>query len=163
MKRVFLIIACSIYVQAVFAQLKITPVCPPFKADVLEGVINEKLDCTSTGGEIKKVFPCFTDAKEETNGAGCGGVFYKDKDIYFFTERGYIEIGEKFKGQLTPALLGAGRSSLFALLGNPQIKDVDWDAFKTKYGILIVYYNKARKINKLQLSNKGAETLKLCE
>jgi len=60
-------------------------------------------------------------------------------------------------------MMGASRSSLFNWLGFPKIKDVSWDAFQTKYGILILYYNKAGKVNKLQLSSKSTDTIKLCE
>lgn len=163
MKRIACMIVAFVAVQSITAQLKSTPVCPVFKIDVLEGMINEKLDCNSTAGEVKKLFPCFTEEKEETNGATCGGVFYKDKDISFYTERDYIEIGEKFKGQLTPALIGLSRSSLFTMLGNPEMKDATWDAFKTKFGIVVIYYNQANKINKIQISTKSAEAIKLCE
>lgn len=162
-KTITLVLIAGITIHTAGAQLKATPVCPVFKIDVLEGVINEKLDCNSTVGEVKKLFPCFTEEKEETNGATCGGVFYKDKDISFYTERDYIEIGEKFKGQLTPALIGVSRNSLFTVLGNPQIKDATWDAFKTKFGLVIIYYNQANKINKVQISTKSAEAIKLCE
>ena len=59
--------------------------------------------------------------------------------------------------------MGANRKSLFKLLGNPIVKDINWDAFRTAYGILVLYYNKAGKINKMQISNKSTETIKLCE
>ena len=59
--------------------------------------------------------------------------------------------------------MGASRGSVFKWLGNPIIKDVTWDAYQTKYGILILYFTKAGKINKIQLSNKGVESIKLCE
>ena len=144
------------------AQLKTTSICPAFSVDVLEGTVNE-MHVYDTKGQIEKKFPCFTSATEETDGSTCGGVFYKDKDISFFTERDYIEVGEKFKGKLSLPLIGASRGSLFNWLGNPQIKDINWDAYQTKYGILILYYNKAGKINKLQMSNRNAETIKLCE
>jgi hypothetical protein len=144
------------------AQLKTTPVCPAFSVDVLEGTVNE-LYPFSTMGEIEKKFPCFTGSTEETNGNTCGGVFYKDKDINFITERDYIEIGEHFKGTLSVPLLGAARAGLFKLLGNPHMKDVNWEAYQTNYGVLVVYFNAAGKINKLQISSKKAETLKLCE
>lgn len=163
LKTIALLLTAAFIVKAGSAQLKATAICPVFKVDVLEGVLNEKFDCTSSAAEIKKLFPCPADEKEESGGSGCGGIFFKDKDIYFYTERDYIEIGEKFKGQLTPALIGVSRSKLFTLLGNPQIKDVNWDAFKTKFGLLIIYYNSAGKINKLQITNKSAETIKLCE
>jgi len=145
------------------AQLTSKPVCPKIFADLLEGLINERLECISTPGEIKKLFPCFTSETEETNGSTCGGVFYKDRDIYFFTERDYIEIRDKFKGALAPALLGVKRDGLFRILGNPKMKDAAWDAFQTKYGILILYYDAAGKVNKIQMSTKNTSTIKLCQ
>ncbi|MGG9964156.1 hypothetical protein [Ferruginibacter sp. SUN106] len=163
MKKLTLIFTMAISALATKAQLKTTAVCPVFNVDVLEGTINNDLSAKSTLGEVKTTFPCFTDLTETSSGNGCIGAFYKDKDISFFTERGYIEIGEKFKGKLSLPLMGASRNSLFKWLGYPKIKDVNWDAFQTKYGILILYYNKANKINKLQLSSKTTDTIKLCE
>ncbi len=162
MKTILSMLALVLCTSASRAQLKTTSICPAFSVDVLEGTVNET-HVYDTKGQIEKKFPCFTSTTEETNGSTCGGVFYKDKDISFFTERDYIEVGEKFKGKLSLPLIGASRGGLFKLLGNPQIKDINWDAYQTKYGILILYYNKAGKINKLQMSNRNAETIKLCE
>ena len=163
MKIALFIFAGFMSMQSALAQLKTTPVCPPLVVDVLEGHVNKLLSPTSTLGAVKKDLPCFTEVVEETTGPGCAGVFYKDKDIYFYTERNYIEIRENFKGKLIPDLMGATRKSLFAQLGNPALKDVSWDAFQTEYGTLIVYYNNAGKINKIQISSKSTSTLKLCE
>jgi len=163
MKKIFIILVGIGGMLASKGQLKTTPVCPVFNVDVLEGTINNDLSTKSTLGEIKTSFPCYTSLVEEASGTACIGAFYKDKDIDFFTERGYIEIGEKFKGKLSLPLIGASRSSLFKWLGLPKIKDVSWDAFQTKYGILILYYSKAGKINKLQMSSKSTDTIKLCE
>lgn len=162
MKTIFLLltgVACSLVMQA---QLKTTVICTPFDVDVLEGTVNQ-LFTYSTLADVEKKFPCFGSSTPETNGSTCGGVFFKDKDISFFTERNYIEIGEHFKGKISLPLFGAGRGSLFNMLGNPSIKDVNWDAYQTKYGILILYFNKANKINKIQMSNRSTATLKLCE
>lgn len=162
MKKNLLLLFCAACSLVTNAQLKTTTVCPTFTVDVLEGTIND-LNTKSTLGEIKGSFPCFTKLVETATGTECAGAFYKDRDINFFTERGYIEIGEKFKGKLSLPLIGASRNSLFKWLGFPKIKDVSWDAFQTKYGILILYYNKAGKINKLQMSSKTTDTIKLCE
>jgi hypothetical protein len=162
MKNLILIAACltGITIQA---QLKTTPICPPFSVDILGGRVNELLS-TSTIGQIKEKFPCFTSAEDESATAKCGGgVFYKDKDIYFYTSRDYIEIGPNFKGKLSVPLMGASRTALFKWLGNPKIKDVTWDAYQTAYGTLITYYNKAGKVNKIQFSVMGTESIKLCE
>ena len=147
----------------VSAQLKTTPLCPSFEVDILEGNVNG-IEPNFSSADIKKAFPCFTAEEPDAATSKCGGLIsYKDKDIYFYTTSGYIEIREKFKGKLSLPLLGATRSSLFKLLGYPKIKDVNWDAFQTKYGILILHYNKAAKINLIQFSKKTAETLTLCE
>jgi hypothetical protein len=145
----------------VSAQLKTTILCPAFEVDLLEGKVNGVAP-DDEAGEIKKTFPCFT--AEDASAASCGGLLtYKDKDIYFYTGRGYIEIREKFKGKLSLPMMGAARSSLFKWLGHPKIKDVSWDAFQTKYGILIVHYNKASKVNLIQFTKKNTDSIKLCE
>ena len=162
MKVSVMLLACIFSTAITFAQLTATPVCPAFSVDLLEGMVNERLECISTPGEVKKLFPCFTSEVEETNGSTCGGVFYKEKDISFYTERDYIEINGNFKGSLAPSLLGTNRDGLFRILGNPKLKDAAWDAFQTKYGTLVLYYDKAGKINKIQMTNKSTATLKLC-
>jgi hypothetical protein len=155
--------SCVIFNVSLRAQLKTTTICPVFTVDVLGGRVND-LRSTSTVGQIKAAFPCFTSAEDESPTAKCGGgVFYKDKDIYFYTARDYVEIGPNFKGKLSIPVMGANRNSLFKWLGNPQIKDVTWDAFQTAYGTLILYYNKANKVNKIQFSVLGSDTIKLCE
>ena len=145
------------------AQLKTTPVCPNFVVDILDGKVNG-VHADFTPALVKKYLPCFTSEVPETDSAVCGGgVFYKDRDIYFYTGRDYVEIREKFKGTLSIPLLGAARKDLFKWLGNAKIKDVNWDAFQTSYGTLVVHYNKAGKINLIQFSTKSSETLSLCE
>jgi hypothetical protein len=108
--------------------------------------------------------PCFTSAEEESATAKCGGgVFFKDRDISIYTQRDYVEIGEKFQGKLSIPIMGAKRGTLFNYLGNPKMKDTNWDAFQTAYGILVLHYNAAGKVFKIQFSTKSAETLSLCE
>jgi hypothetical protein len=161
MKCLFLFALILTITNSAKSQLKTTTICPNFEVDVLDGRVNE-LTPRSTIGEIKGKFPCFTSIEEA--GSACGSsVFYKDKDIYFFQSRNYIEIKEKFKGKLSVPLIGAARTGLFKWLGHPKIKDVNWDAFLTSYGTLIVYYSKAGKVNKIQLSTESTETIKLCE
>ena len=163
MKKIVLIAVVIINSQLAGAQLKTTTACPVFKVDVLEGKLNDDLSAKSTMGEIKKFFPCYSEMVETDAGKKCAGIFYKDKGIDFYTERDYIEITQNFKGKLSLPLMGAGRNTLFKWLGYPKIKDASWDAFQTKYGTLILYYSKANKIIKLQLSSKSTDTIKLCE
>ncbi len=161
MKTFLLVFMLALTCQATNAQLTATAVCPPFKVDVMDGNVNE-LYPRSAIEEIKKTFPCATQIVEQGSDAKCAGVFFKDKGVSFFSERNYIEIGEQFKGKMTPSLMGTSRSSLFALLGRPKLTDPNWDAFQMGYGTLVLYYNKAGKINKLQISSKATEALKLC-
>lgn len=145
------------------AQLKATVRCEPFTVDILNGKVNETKPDFGIE-EIKKIFPCFTGTEKEEPASKCGGgVWFKDKDLYFYTGRDYIQIGEKFKGKLSLALLGASRNSFFKTLGNPKIKDQDWDAYQMQYGTLVLHYNKAGKVNLIQFSTRSTETLSLCE
>ncbi len=162
MKTYFLIITFSMSACFANAQLNATPVCPPFTVDALAGSVNELVP-KSAIVEVKTKFPCFSSIIEKDSITICAGVFYPDKSINFYTGRQYIEIGEKFKGKLTPALMGASRTSLFAILGHPKLKDAAWDAYQMGYGTLILYYNAAGKINKIQMCSKGTDAIKLCQ
>ena len=164
MKTIIVFLFSLVLCTVASAQLKVTPKCPEFDVDILDGIINKTILPTSTVGQIKLNLPCFTSFEEEGTSAKCGaGVFYKDKDIYFYASRDYIEIGPAFKGKLSIPLMGAPRNSLFKVLGDPSIKDVKWDAFQTAYGILILYYNNAAKVNKIQFSTLSASNIHLCE
>ncbi|MGI8582725.1 MAG: hypothetical protein ACR2KX_11030 [Chitinophagaceae bacterium] len=164
MKKIIISLSTLFLCAAASAQLKTTPVCPAIDIDILDGIVNKTIVPGSTVGQIKLKFPCFTSFEEEGTSAKCGaGVFYKDKDISFYTSRDYVEIGPAFKGKLSIPLMGAPRNDLFKLLGRPQIKDVSWDAFQTAYGVLILYYNKAARVNKIQFSTRSANVIQLCE
>ncbi len=164
MKTITVLLSFLLFNSVASAQLKTTPKCPDFDIDILDGIVNKNLLPTSTVGQIKLNLPCFTSFEEEGTSAKCGaGAFYKDKDVYFYTTRDYIEIGPAFKGKLSIPLMGAARNSLFKWLGTAQIKDVSWDAFQTAYGVLILYYNKESKVNKIQFSTQSAGTIQLCD
>lgn len=162
MKNLFQVILLLVAGLSSQAQLKAKAVCPTIEVDVMAGNVND-LYPKSAIGEIKATLPCFTEVVEIDSVSRCAGVFFKDKGISFFTERKYIEIGEQFKGKLSPSLMGTSRNNLFKLLGYPKLKDTDWDAFQMGYGTLILYYNKAGKINKIQISSKNTDAIKLCE
>jgi hypothetical protein len=143
------------------AQLKTTAICPAMVVDVLGGRVSN-LPANSTAGMVKSSFPCYTSATEST--APCGAaVMFKDKDIYFYSGRNYVEIGPRFKGKMSIPIMGAARNALFKWLGLPKIKDVKWDAYQTQYGTLILYFSSANKVNKIQFSTLSTEQIKLCE
>ncbi len=163
MKNILTLLLALLSGYMVFGQLKATEVCPQIIVDILDGRVNG-LEADFTQGQIKGKLTCFTSIEEENASSKCGGgVFYKANDIYFYTGRDYVEIKEKFKGKLSIPLMGANRNSLFKTLGHPKIKDLTWDAFQTQYGTLVLYYNKANKINRIIFSKKSTDTLTLCE
>jgi hypothetical protein len=162
MKKLLFIVLNICLVSAAIGQLRAKSGCV-FNVDILNGNVNNmKPDVTIT--EIKDNLPCFTSTEDEGPTSKCGGgVFYKDKDISFYTQRDYIEIGEKFNGKLSIPLMGALRKNLFQWLGNPKIKDDNWDAFEMAYGTLVLHYNAAGKVRLIQFSTKGVDALSLCE
>ena len=162
MKTGLFILVFSVAGQLAYAQLNATPVCPSFTVDVLAGSVNDLVP-KSAIVEVQTKFPCFSEMVEKDSVSKCAGVFYPDKSVNFYTGRQYIEIGEKFKGKITPALMGASRTGLFNILGHPKLKDAAWDAFQMGYGTLILYYNAAGKINKIQMCSKGTDAIKLCQ
>jgi hypothetical protein len=89
--------------------------------------------------------------------------FFKDRDLYFYTQRDYIEIGPKFKGKLSIPLIGMPRNTLFKHLGNPRMKSDNWEAYATAYGIIILYFDAANKVNKIQISTKNTNNIQLCD
>jgi hypothetical protein len=147
-------------------QLKAKAKCPDLYVDILNGTVND-IKPNYTQNEIKEKFPCYTSAEDESNEAKCGGgIYFKDKDVYFYTKRDYIEIGPKFTGKTSFPLLGTKRNSLFKSLGNPKIKDDLWDAFETQYGTLVLHYDVAGpsgKVKFFQFSTLGTDGLNLCE
>ena len=162
MKKLFFLSGLMITLTT-SAQLKPTLICPDIVVNILEGNVNG-VEPDYTPGQIKKELPCVSSEELEVTGSKCGGLIsYKDKDLYFFTGRDYIEIREKFKGKLSVPLMGAARTSLFKWLGHPKIKDLNWDAFEMAYGTLVLHYNKAGKVNLLQFSKKSTDALSLCE
>ena len=146
---------------ACFAQLKTTPVCPPFSVDVLGGTVN-KLNPRSTSGEVEKTLPCFSERVQPGDSAKCAGVYYGEQGVYFYKERNYIEVRSNFKGKSSIAL-GTPCSALFSVLGNIKLKDPSWEAYQTEYGTLVLYFDKENKLNKIQMSTRSTETLKLCD
>src|SRR5258705_1509812 len=87
--------------------------CSLFVVDILDGKVNGA-EPDFSQGEIKKMLPCFTSEEPENSTSKCGGLIsYKDRDVYFYTGRNYVEIREKFKGKLSVPLMGAARNSLF--------------------------------------------------
>ncbi len=163
MKTIFLSLGIFLLSTFASAQLKTEVKCPVMNVDLLNGNINHIIIPTSNIAQIKKNLRCFSSFDEDIK-AKCGStVFYKDQDIYFFVSRNYIEIGPHFKGVLSVPLLGASRDKLFNLLGAPQLKERNWDAFQTSYGILILYYNKENKVDKIQFSTKSTSTIQLCD
>jgi hypothetical protein len=145
------------------AQLVVADKCGAITVDILDGKING-MRPNRAFEEFREKFPCYTSAVTSKDSSACGeALYFKDKDFTIFTERDYVEIGPGFKGKLSIPLLGAKKGSLFNYLGNPKLKDANWEAYQTNYGILILYYSNASMINKVQFSTMTAETISLCK
>src|SRR6266700_6416087 len=146
MKKPFALFLAMCLLSVTMGQLKATVKCDPFVVDILNGSVNG-LKSDATIHDIKEKFPCFSSAEEESSTAKCGGgVYFKDRDLVFYTQRDYIEIGPKFQGKITPAIIGAKRNALFNWFGNPKLKDQEWDAYQTSYGTLILHFDKLGKV-----------------
>ena len=164
MKKIISLFFVLFCIVSAHAQLKVKAKCDDFYIDILGGTVNNTRP-DYTMGQIKTKMPCFTSSDEEgSTTAKCGGtVFYKDRDVYFYTDRDYIEIGEKFKGRMSVPLMGMLRKGAFKYFGQPMLKDDTWDAFQTAYGLAVLHYNKAGKVNLIQLTTKNTGNLQLCE
>jgi hypothetical protein len=161
MKNILIVLLLPAVFLSANAQLKTKSVCSDFAVDVLGGKING-VHPDFTTAQIKTKLPCFTN--EEPTTSKCGGaIYYKDRDVVFFTGKEYVEIGPKFKGKLSLPLMGGKRGTFFKLLGNPKLKDPNWDAFETQYGCLILYYNSASKVRMIRFSTKTTDEINLCE
>lgn len=162
--KLFLLLTGAIFSMiSASAQLKVKEKCPELIVDILDGTVN-KLKPNADPEQIKTQIPCFTSAENESATAKCGGgIYYKNKDLGFFTQRDYVEIGEKFQGKLTLPLIGAKRNTLFKWLGNPKIKDANWEAYQMQYGTLVIHFNNAGKVRLIQFSTKTSDFLQLCE
>jgi hypothetical protein len=166
MKRLFSLLLLTGLVSTGMAQLKAKVICPDFYVDVLDGTVNG-LKPSNTQNEIKEKFPCFTSAEAESQEAKCGGgIFYKTKDLFFYTRRKYVEVGPKFIGKTSIPLLGTRRGTHFSRLGNPKIKDDLWEAYDMQYGTLVLHFDVAGangKVKYFQFSTLGSDGLNLCE
>ena len=156
----FVLVSCALMGKS---QLVAKTKCPDFVVDILDGKVSG-IKPSAPDYDIKKLLPCFTGSEADGSSVKCGGgVFYKDKDILFYTDRDYIQIGDKFKGKMTIPLIGAKRGSFFNKLGNPKLSDDGWDAWQMSYGTLILRYNKLGKVYLIQMSTMSMDAIKLCE
>src|SRR5215469_2187107 len=111
MKRTLFIALAMSIVGGASAQLKAKSKCPEFYIDILTGAVNG-IKPNNTPTEIKEAFPCFTSTDADSANAKCGGgVYFKDKDLYFYTKRDYVQVGPKFVGKTSFPLLGTKRGS----------------------------------------------------
>jgi NADH dehydrogenase/NADH:ubiquinone oxidoreductase subunit G len=163
MKKSVFLVAVLLLSLSASSQLTVSDKCGAINLDVLDGKINGMRPNRDLN-EFKKALPCFTSADEENSSAACGAaLYYKDKDFVLYTDRDYFEFYEKTKVKLSIPLMGAKKGSLFNHLGNPKLKDGNWEAYQTSYGILVVFYSSAGTINRVIISTQSAETIQVCE
>ena len=159
-KNVLTLVLFSLFAAGASGQLTAKPVCGEFSIDILNGTINN-MKPNVNEQEIREKLPCYT--SEQKVDSTCGRtLFYKDSDVRIYLQRKYVEIGPNFKGKLSIPLMGVSRDGLFKWLGNPKIKDTDWDAFEMQYGTLVLHYEKG-KVKLIQFSTQSTEQLSLCQ
>jgi len=161
-KTTLLALAIIFSCQILKAQLRSTPFCPTFHVEILDGTVS-KLYPQSPHGDIKNKLPCYTEAIDELSSSGCGGVFFKDKGVNFYTYRDYIEIKAQYTGTMSIPLIGANRTILFKWLGLPNVKDINWEAYQMRYGCLVLFFDSTGNVNRIIITSKSADTLRLCE
>ncbi|HEX4372301.1 MAG TPA: hypothetical protein VHZ50_03255 [Puia sp.] len=159
-KTIITLLAFVFLTKIASAQLTAKPTCGLFTIDILNGTLNN-LKPNVNEHEFLEQLPCYT--SNQKSDSICGRtLFYKDRDVTIYLQRKYIEVGPAFKGKLSIPLMGAPRDGLFKWLGNSKIKDVDWDAFQTQYGTLVLHYQK-NKVTLIQISTQSTEQLSLCQ
>ena len=118
------------------------------KVDIENGTISG-LKPSSSMADIKKSLPDFSGETEENQGINCdGGVFYLDKDLFFYTYRDFVEIRSNFDGKLSKDILNKNITEVTKILGTPdhQVKPSGDDEsimvlyFKRDYGCLRLNY-----------------------
>src|ERR1700733_243915 len=110
MKKILFVLLLSGSLFTAQSQLVAKPVCGTFEVDILDGKVNG-LKPNARFDDIKAKLPCLSASETEGTTAKCGAsIFYKDRDVYFYTDRDYIEIKEKFQGKLSLPLMGASRN-----------------------------------------------------
>src|SRR4051794_9079685 len=105
MKSIVFVALCLLTLEG-SAQLIATPTCPVIVVDLLAGNVNRVLSPKSTMGEVEKALPCFT-GKVVGDSTQCSSVIFKDKGLYFYPQRNYIEIRDNFKGTMNPAIMSS--------------------------------------------------------
>ena len=162
MKQTAVLLVFLIAGVAASAQLKTKPDCGVMTVDVYKGSINDAKP-NADPEQMKAKLPCFTSFEKEGNSSTCGGgVFFDDKGVRFYTQRDYIVITDKFKGNFTAPVMGVKKGGLFARFGNPKLTDANWEAYQMAYGIMIVYYNARGVVNKVIISTKTTDDIDLC-
>lgn len=94
MKKTIIFLFVILLSSVSFSQLKTTVKCPEINVDLLYGIVNGTILPTSNPALIKHDLPCYTGFEDKGTSSKCAGVFYKDKDIYFYTERNYVGFAE---------------------------------------------------------------------
>lgn len=118
--------------------------CSKLFVDLKKGTIND-VKPTASHHEIKMTIPCSDGETEDgTNYYDGGGVWFLNRDFFYYTEQKYIRIGKNFKGLFNIPILGISKNIAIEKLGlgKPIKIEGNEDFFyqyiylETKYGCL---------------------------
>jgi serine/threonine-protein kinase len=102
--------------------------------DLAHGTVNG-LSPDASQEEIKEILPYFTGSTPETDEMNHGGgVFFTQREMYFYTRLDMIEIRRAFRGEVRPPVLGAMKWKAVELLGEPLATHDDAIYYSRRYG-----------------------------
>jgi hypothetical protein len=118
------------------------PGCDTIVVDTQGGTING-LRPTASQAEVMAQFPCATGDTEDGSAFNCGGgVFFLNHTFFAYTGRDYWEIRQGFSGEIDVPILGAVRSGVDIVHGDPVRTHDDGDRafyfYKKAWGTLVV-------------------------
>lgn len=147
--------------------------CGLLIVDLSYGSVNG-LNPVSSPDQIKGKLPCFTGMTPETSAENCnGGIFYKTRDIYFYTSLDCINIRSKFEGSFvynrqSIQLIGVSLTELQKIFGkesdyyrSPSSSTHKYPVFTTSYGH-VVFDLVNDHVVEVNICNQKKIDLRLC-
>lgn len=117
--------------------------CNNMYVDLENGTLNG-LNGSESMDEVKTMFPCFTGESEENeDGINCGGgIFFLDHDLFFYTQKDYINLRKNFLGETSSAILGVTATDAMNLFGEPNVTSTYVDDWLDETSIYMQYEKK---------------------
>jgi hypothetical protein len=148
--------------------------CPPIIVDITTGTVTT-LKPAASFTQVKSRLPCFTGETKEGSVLNCGGgVFFGDRDLYFYTERDFIEIRKNFKGVfrkdgLELDIIGMEVKTFNILIGDEPSRTLSEDdtdnytgVWATSYGSLRVTFVQG-VVSQVAIHSQSPDKIRVCD